>query len=201
MSDERHNCMQHGESWNEAKGLSILINTAHPDILVVQPFQLRFRLDGVARRYIPDVLLVWGDDIWVVEIKEDKRADEPSEKARFKEIERALASHRMKFLVWKKTAICAEPRLHNALYIMRYQRCPVPTLDRERLRRQFEERPQVILGALSDDDIRYVLYLVIDGTLYLDWWAPLSRGSLISTKPIGRQEWPNSRSQSYTYSG
>ena len=200
MSDERHDAMQHGESWNEAKALPVLINTAHPDILKVQPFQLKYNIDGKARRYTPDVLLVWSDDMWVVEIKEDERAELSVEKARFAEIERALASHRMNFLVWKKSVICAEPRLHNAFRIMRYQRCPVPAFDRERLRLQFEERPQIALGSLSDDDIRYVLYLVIDGTLHLDWWSRLSPGSIISTTPIGRQEWPNSRSQSNRFS-
>jgi hypothetical protein len=167
VSDERHNTMQHGESWNETKALQILVNTAHPDIIHVQPFELRYKFDGKLRRYTPDVLLIWGDEFWVVEIKEDKRADLPE-----------------------------VPYLHfNAIHIMRYQRCPVSTFDRERLRCQFEKKPQVLLGSLNDDDIRFVLYLVIEGTLHLDWWSRLSRASLISTTPIGHQEWPNSRIQ------
>ena len=35
-----------------------------------------------------------------------------------------------------------------------------------------------------------VLRLVLDGTLYVDWWEPLGLNSKISLTPIGRQVWP-----------
>jgi hypothetical protein len=31
---------------------------------------------------------------------------------------------------------------------------------------------------------------VLDGTLHIDWWKPLSLESKVSITPIGRQVWP-----------
>jgi hypothetical protein len=193
VHDEAHGKSHHGESHNEVKGLVILVVCAHADTIAVQPFRLSYKFEGKSRRYTPDVLIVWGGEIWVVEIKDDKKAEAPHEKARYELVGSLLATHRIHFLVWKKSKICAEPRLSTARNVIRYQKCCVTAFERERIRLMFTATPVVALGDLNDDDIRSVLRLVIEGTLHIDWSSRLSRTSWVSASPIGQQLWPSTR--------
>src|SRR6516225_10717072 len=65
-------------------------------------------------RYTPDLLVVWGARQELVEIKADAEADLPENQARFTLIRALLNEHGYHFRLWKKSQICAEPRLANA---------------------------------------------------------------------------------------
>ncbi len=205
--------MQHGESFNETKALWVLVPSAHADVLKVQLFQLVFiyRDDGKVSHYTPDILIVWGDEMWAVDVKDDRehkfskkfspkeeeerRAKREAEKKKFRKIAELLATHRIHFLLWSRSAICEEPRFRIAQDVLEYQCCKVSPFDRERIRRIFAEDKVIRLRALSDEDVCSVLSLVISGMLHIDWWQPqLSGDTLVSVSPIGRQEWPNDRS-------
>jgi hypothetical protein len=182
--------MHHCESHNELKAAVILVSAAHADVIKMQPFELIYHDDGKKCRYFPDSLLVWGNELWAVEIKDDKKAEDPQVRARYDLMADLLATHRINFCLWKKSEICSEPQLSNARSILRYQKCPVSPMQQERIRTMFVADPVIPLGKFDDDDIRSVLRLVVEGKLHIDWTTNLSRSSWVSISPIGEQIWP-----------
>lgn len=190
VPDFAHHCSQHGESRNEVNANVVLVAVAHADVLKMQPFVLIYHHEGKKRRYFPDALLAWGDELWAVEVKQDEKAKDPLVKARYQVITDLLATHRINFLLWTKSEICSEPRLSTARSIIRYQKCAVSPMQRERIRTLFLADPVIALGNLDDDDIRSVLRLVVEGKLHIDWSTKLSRMSWVSVSPIGDQMWP-----------
>jgi hypothetical protein len=164
--------------------------TARADVWQEQPFFLEYHHDGRKRRYTPDVLVAWGLNQEVVEIKEDRDAELSENQERFGLIRELLAEYGYHFRVWKRSEICAEPRLTNANVLLRYRCTGVPPAERERIRRAFSSTPELRLGAFRDTSgmtVQGVLRLVLDGTLHIDWWEPLGLGSRVSIVPIGRQ--------------
>ena len=116
----------------------------------------------------------------------------PENQTRFALIRELLAEHGYCFRVWKKSEICAEPRLANVALILRYRSVLVPAAEGEGIRRTFSLTPELRLRTLSETPmaVQNVLRLVLDGKLHIDWWEPLGLDSRISTSPIGRQVWP-----------
>jgi hypothetical protein len=184
---------RHAESQNELRAFRVLLATAHADAWQEQPFVLEYHHDGAKHRYTPDILVVWGSNRQVVEIKEDSEADLPENRARFDLIGGLLAEHGYEFRLWKRSEICAEPRLTNVALILRYRCVEVSALERERIRQIFSSKRELRLHMLSEIPgitIPSVLRLVLDGTLHIDWWEPLDLQSTMSLAPIGRQVWP-----------
>jgi hypothetical protein len=183
---------RHAESQNELRAFQVLIATACSDAWQEQPFFLEYQHEGKKHRYTPDVLVVWGKHREVVEIKEDSEADAPENQARFALIRELLHEHGLSFMVWRKSEICAEPRLANATLILRYRSVQVPASEHERIRRMFSSTPELRLRTFCENPmaVQRVLRLVLDGKLHLDWWEPVGLDSRIGTSPIGRQVWP-----------
>jgi len=191
---------RHAESLNELQAFRVLLATAHADGWQEQPFTLEYHHEGKKRRYTPDVLVVWGTHQHVVEIKEDAEADRPENQARFALIRELLTEHGYHFRLWKKSEICAEPRLTNAGLILRYRSVEVSAVEREKIRRTFSTTPEVGLQTFREAPgitLQSVLHLVLDGTLHIDWWEPLTPASRVSILPIGRQVWPCPVQESY----
>jgi len=193
VADVIHGCSRHAESQNELKAFQILVATAHADSWQEQPFTLEYRHEGAKHRYTPDILVIWGARQEVVEVKEDQEAALPENQARFACISELLAEHGYNFRVWRRSEICAEPRLTNSNLILRYRCIAVPPPDRERVRRAFSsvsELPLRTLCQAAGATVPSVLRLVLDGALHIDWWAPLGLESRVSITPVGRQSWP-----------
>ncbi|MHB8656201.1 MAG: Tn7 transposase TnsA N-terminal domain-containing protein [Terriglobia bacterium] len=193
VADVFHGRSRHAESQNELKAFQVLIATAHADGWQEQPFVLDYHHQGARLRYTPDILVIWGLHQEVVEVKEDSDADLAENQARFTFISELLAEHGYRFRLWRKSEICAEPRLTNANLLLRYRCVAVPLTEHERVRRAFSSAPEFHLRTLcatSDTAIQTVLRLVLGGTLHIDWWEPLGLDSKVSITPIGRQEWP-----------
>lgn len=183
---------RHAESQNELKAFQVLIATARSDAWQEQPFSLEYHFDGTKHRYTPDVLVAWGTHQEVVEIKEDSEADSPENRTRFGLIKELLAEHGLYFRVWRKSEICAEPRLANAALILRYRSVQVPAPEHETVRRMFSLTPQFYLRQFEETavSVQSVLRLVLDGKLHIDWWEPLGLDSKIGISPMGRLVWP-----------
>jgi TnsA endonuclease-like protein len=166
--------------------------TACSDGWQEQPFFLEYHHEGTKHRYTPDVLVAWGEHQEVVEIKGDSEADLPKNQTRFTLIRELLAEHGLCFRVWKKSEICAEPRLGNVSRVLRYRSVQVSTADNEGIRRMFSLTPELRLRTFCETPmaVQNLLRLVLDGRLHIDWWEPLGLDSRISTTPIGRQVWP-----------
>ncbi len=108
-----------------------------------QPCFLEYHHEGAEHRYTPDILVVWGAHQEVVEIKEDSDAELPENQARFALIRELLAAHGYHFRPWKRSEICAEPRLTNASLILRYRCVELPAAEHERIRRTFSPTPEL----------------------------------------------------------
>ena len=75
VADVFSGCSRHAESQNEIKAWEILTATARTDSWQEQPFTLEYHDGGAKHRYTPDALVVRGCDRVVVEVKEDKDAE------------------------------------------------------------------------------------------------------------------------------
>jgi hypothetical protein len=184
---------RHAESLNELRAFRIVLATAHADGWQEQPLVLEYHHEGKKHHYTPDLLVGWGRHRHVVEIKEDAEADLPENQARFALIRELLTGHGYHFRLWKKSEICAEPRLTNAGLLLRYRSVAVQAVEREKIRRAFSTTSEVCLHTFRETPgitLQGVLRLVLDGTLHVDWWEPLTLDSRVSIIPIGRQVWP-----------
>lgn len=184
---------RHAESQNELKAFRILLSTGHADAWQEQPFLLEYHHEGAKQRYTPDILIDWGEHREVVEVKEDSDAELPENQSRFALIGDLLAEHGYRFRLWKKSEICAEPRLSNAALILRYRWVAVAAAERERLRQAFFATPELELQTLcemSNAAVQTVFRLVLEGILHFDWWKPIGLNSRVSIVPIGHQIWP-----------
>jgi hypothetical protein len=184
---------RHAESQNELKAFRVLMATARCDTWQEQPFCLEYHYEGTKHRYTPDILVVWGAYQEVVEVQDDSEAELPENQATFALVGELLAEHGFHFRLWKRSEICAEPRLENADLVLRYRCVAVSSAEYEKLRRIFSSTPECHLRALcetSKTTVQNVLRLVLDGKLHIDWWKPLGLDSRISTIPIGRKVWP-----------
>jgi TnsA endonuclease N terminal len=184
---------RHAESQNELNAFRVLLATAHPDAWQEQPFRLEYHHDGAKHRYTPDILVVWGANREVVEVKEDSEAEKPENQARFALIRELLAEHGYLFRLWKRSEICAEPRLTNVSLLLRYRCVDVSAAEHERIRRAFSSAPELSLRTVCETPgktVPSVLRLVLDGTLHINWWEPFGLDARVSIAPIGRQVWP-----------
>jgi len=181
---------RHAESLNELQALRVVMATSHADSWQEQPFVLEYHHEGEKHRYTPDLLVVWGTHREVVEVKDDAQAELPENQERFILIRERLGDHGYYFRLWKKSEICAEPRLSNVRLVLRYRSVEVSAADRERIRRVFSTTSETCLHAFREINPQSVLRLVLDGTLFIDWWRPLTLESRVSIAPIGRQVWP-----------
>ena len=68
---------RHAESQNEFRAFQILLASGHADAWQEQPFVLEYHHDGKKHRYTPDILVAWGANWEVVEIKDDAEAAKP----------------------------------------------------------------------------------------------------------------------------
>ncbi len=112
----------------------------------------------------------------------------------FRVICELLAEHGYGFRIWRRSEICAEPRLTNASLILRYRRVEVPTTENENIRQLFFSTREFRLSAFRDTPgitVSSILRLVLNGRLHIDWWHPLSCDSLVSAGPIGPQLFPS----------
>jgi TnsA endonuclease N terminal len=193
VADVIHGRSRHAESQNELRGFQVLMATGRAEAWQEQPFVLEYHDGETRHRYTPDLLVSWRSQREVVEIKDDREAESPENQRRFALIGEILAEHDYSFRVWRRSEICAEPRLTNSNLILRYRCIAGSTTERERIRRAFfstTELPLRELCGISEVSVQSVLRLVLAGVIHIDWWEPLGLDSRVSIAPVGRQIWP-----------
>ncbi len=193
VADVFHGRSRHAESQNELKAFRVLLATGRADNWQEQPFRLEYHHDGEKHCYTPDILVVWGTHREVVEIKEDADADLPENQRRFALLGELLAGYGYQFRVWRRSEICAEPRLTNAGLLLRYRCVAVTPMVQETIRRAFSSTPVLPLRTFAGGRgiaVQNVLRMVLDGSLHVNWWEPLTLDSAISSEPVGPQVWP-----------
>ena len=184
---------RHAESQNELKGFQVLLATGRTDDWQEQPFRLEYHHDGAKHRYTPDILVVWGRHREVVEIKDDAEADLPESRLRFALIHELLGEHGYHFRVWRRSELSAEPRLANVGLLLRYRCVAVSPMEQENIRRVFTYAPELCLRTFCGTKgiaVQSVLRMVLDGSLHMNWWEPITLDSTISREPLGPEVWP-----------
>lgn len=193
IADVFHGRSRHAESQNELKGFRVLLATARADDWQEQPFRLEYHHDGAKYRYTPDILVVWGTHREAIEIKDDAEADLPENQDRFALIGELLREHGYHFRVWRRSEICAEPRLANVGLLLRYRCAVISPVEQENIRRVFASTSELCLRTCCETQgvaVQSVLRMVLDGSLFINWWEPLTLHSRISSVPLGPQVWP-----------
>lgn len=193
IADVFHGRSRHAESRNELNGFRILLATGRADDWQEQPFRFEYHNAGTKQCYTPDILVIWHTHQEVVEIKEDAEVGWPENQKRFALLRELLAEHGYQFRVWQRSQICAEPRLTNVGLLLRYRCVAVTPTEREKIRRAFSYSPALPLRTFIDTGgiaVQSVLRTVLDGSLHINWWEPLTLESAISTMPVGPQVWP-----------
>ena len=189
VADVRHECTLKAESNNEFHAWRLIVAIAQYLRCVVQPFTLKFKFNGKFRRYTPDSLLL--PERIVVEVKSDEQAAKLSDYFRF--IRTLLKEHGYKFVVWTRSEIMQEPRLNNVGIMLKYRLTPISQTDRESAKAAFGNASCMSFAELSRRSgvpIQVLCGLVLDGSLFVDWFSPFGTEPLVSDAPIGRQVWP-----------
>lgn len=167
------------ESHNELNAFRLL--DANPAVLAYheQPLTIIFNLDGETHIHYPDVLVQWRSyrELW--EIKPIKEASHPDCVARSRFLETSLPEQGFAYRIVHAEELAKEPRLSNALVLLKHGRAPVSELTRERVRLLLLQAQHITWGALLNGDLgsatRSVLCrLTLEGILSFDIEKPLT---------------------------
>ena len=143
-----------------------------------QPCVIRFTLAGESRIHYPDVLVESGSRLELWEIKPASDAAKPEIMERTRVLAEGLPALGYAYRLQIAEDLARQPRLSNALALLRFGRAPVPALARERLRRITEASDgipwgAVVSGSLGLDMRAAVCRLALEGVLSFDRERPL----------------------------
>lgn len=179
------------ESPNELNALRLL--DADPAVRAFheQPLAIRFALDGATHLHYPDLLVEWSDDsreLW--EIKPVREAGRPEYLARTRVLEPALLHAGFVYRMVLAEDLKREPRLSNALTLLKYGRGPIVDADRERIRQLFIASPIVRWAAATNGDLgprgcAVLCRLVLEGALSFDRDKQLVASTVFTWIPSG----------------
>jgi len=141
------------ESPNELNALRLL--DADPAVRAFheQPLAIRFALDDAIHLHYPDLLVEWSDgsrELW--EVKPVREARRPENLARTRFLESALPHVGFNYRMVVAEDLKREPRLSNALTLLKYGRGPIADADRERIRQLFVASPIVRWAAATNGE-------------------------------------------------
>jgi len=149
-----------------------------------QPCEIRYVLNGEERRHFPDALVEFEGtrEIWEVKTKQD--ASDPEVVDRTTLLEHALPNHGYQYKVVIAEDLQRQPRLANALLVLRFGRAQMPDADRERLRRIFMRTSSFTWGAVLDEASgrlgrNHICRLLLEGVLTFDIEKPLTRETIV----------------------
>lgn len=165
--------MVHWESIHELNAFRIL--DADPTIVRFseQPCLIRYVVNGREKLHFPDILIESrkGKELW--EIKADRAAKDPDVVERTECLMSCLPEWGYRYRVVQGREVASQPRLHNALTVLRYGRHAISKIDRELARRAFRDRRQLRwqdarAGVLGPKGRIIVCRLVLEGLVEFD---------------------------------
>lgn len=139
-----------------------------------QPLVVRYALNGDSRIHYPDLLVVRDGgpkELW--EIKTEKDADREDVAERTELLRASLPSHGYFYQMIHAEELRQQPRLSNAIEILKWGRTPITELEREQVRALLTQRPAVTWGAavsgvLGPSGRHLLARLVLEGMLAFD---------------------------------
>ena len=146
-----------------------------------QPVVIRYSLDGERRIHYPDLLVKRDDglkEFW--EVKSAKDAAREEVVARTTLLQAALPTYGYEYRMVYAEELRRQPRLSNAIEILKWGRSPVTAVEREQIRALLTRLPAVtwgaaVSGALGRSGRHSLCRLVLEGMLAFDINVKLSR--------------------------
>lgn len=179
--------MVHWESPNELNAFRLL--DADPTIrsFQEQPLAIRFELQGETHLHYPDLLIEWRDGrraLW--EIKPTRKAMRPQTTARTRYLQAALPSVGFQYRMVLAEELRREPRLSNALTLLKYGRMPIGEVERECVRQLLAAVRVIRWASAVNGDLgprgRPILCrLALEGVLSFDRDQPLTSGTAFTS--------------------
>lgn len=156
-----------------------------------QPCEIQYILDGEPHSHYPDALveLASGKELWEVKPTEEALALDVVRRTAL--LQEALPDFGFQYRVVLGEDLQKQPRLKNALDVLRRGRATIPTAERERLRVFFAGIHSFRWGAVLDGNFgrlgrKYICRLILEGKLTFDFEQPLTRESIIECTSNGR---------------
>lgn len=174
--------MLHWESPHELHAFRLL--DTHTGVLsfAEQPLVVTYAMDGVQHDHYPDIEVQTTDgrELWEIKTRTDAERFAP----RTRLLEEALPSHGYRYRVVLAEELAVEPRLTNAVLVLRHGRAAISDLARERARLLLERLQTVswgviLDGALGPEGHKVACRLVLEGQLLLDFGSPISRSTIL----------------------
>ncbi len=166
------------ESPHELNAFRIL--DADPDVRTFreQPCVIRYTLAGESRIHYPDVLVESGSRLELWEIKPAVDASKTDVAERTRVLAEDLPRLEYAYRLQAAEDLAREPRLSNALALLKFGRAPVPALTRERLRRMTKASSGIPWGAVVSGSLgpairAAVCRLALEGVLSFERERPL----------------------------
>ena len=152
-----------------------------------QPLTLEFRIDGKARRYTPDFLVLFIDSglKLLVEVKrEEALLDDDGMLIKLNVVREEFKKRGYKFEVKEKSVIRQEPRLGNLKIIYKYLRYQIDIGEKKMILELLQgggkyQISEVGLVTSIDDPLPKVLHLASRSELLIDLSSPIDAYSLI----------------------
>jgi hypothetical protein len=166
------------ESAHELNAFRIL--DADPEVRTFreQPCVIRYPLAGESRIHYPDVLVESGSCLELWEIKPAVDAAKTDVAERTRVLAEGLPGLGYGYRLQTAEDLAREPRLSNALALLKFGRAPAPALTRERLRRMAEMSGgipwgAVVSGSLGPGMRATACRLALEGVLSFNRERPL----------------------------
>ncbi len=162
------------ESVPELNAMRLLDADPFVRFFAEQPLTLRYRLNGESRIHYPDLLVERDNDpkeLWEIKSARDAARDEVA--ARTALLCADLPAYGYAYRVVYAEEVCRQPRLSNALEILKWGRGPITAVERERIRAILNRLPAVTWGAavsgtLGRNGRHSLCRLVLEGMLAFD---------------------------------
>ncbi len=162
------------ESVPELNAMRLLDADPFVRFFAEQPLTLRYRLNGESRIHYPDLLVERDNDLkelWEVKSAKDAAREEVAARTRL--LQAALPTYGYEYRMVYAEELRRQPRLSNALEILKWGRGPITAVERERIRAILNRLPAVtwgaaVSGALGRSGRHSLCRLVLEGTLAFD---------------------------------
>jgi len=150
-----------------------------------QPLTIQFVLNGETHKHFPDTLVQWGSSRELWEIKPSSQANRPEYAERTRFLETALPKLGFAYRLVLAEDLNKEPRLSNALTLLRFGRAPVSDLNREQFRQIMLSSgdihwKHILDGEFGPQSRNIACRLILEGQLAIDLDAALTPGTVLN---------------------
>jgi hypothetical protein len=159
-----------------------------------QPLVLTFELDEAEHEHLPDIRVALDGCVELWEVKTRAEALSPETVRRTALLARSLPALGYEYRVVTAEELRTQPRLGNALTLLRYGRQDIPVADRERLRVLLERVPCLTWGAIrrgafGPQGRAWACRLALEGTLLIDIRRPWADETPVALNAVAARKW------------